>query len=215
MLAKRANDGMDTNVPTRPAQCRASTGRRRPIYSRVRRAARRVTPFAIDGAARYRVPPPPALRSQRYARDYEEVKRIGDIAGREHPKDRADVARFYAPTTSCRSTFLRHGRSASRNARRWLRTRAASRSSAWRSSTPWSCFDSKYFYDYWRPVTAIRLGNLDGNRRTDGDRWTHGLSAPFPSYPSGTPRSVEQRNACSNVCSARTGSAITLPARDP
>jgi hypothetical protein len=50
-----------------------------------------------------------------------------------------------------------------------------------------ACFDSKYFYDFWRPVTAIHLGSSDGNRETDGDaNWaTFVPTPPFPSYPSG------------------------------
>lgn len=48
-------------------------------------------------------------------------------------------------------------------------------------------WDAKYFYDYWRPVTAIRLADLDGNSATEADAtWTPLLvTPPFPSYTSG------------------------------
>jgi len=111
MLARRANDGMDTDVPYRPGtlpgQYRPTPPDFTPAFGE---QLGRVTPFAIDSAARYRVPPPPALRSERYARDYEEVKRVGDIASRERPKDRADVARFYAPDDIVPIYFLRRAR---------------------------------------------------------------------------------------------------------
>jgi hypothetical protein len=49
------------------------------------------------------------------------------------------------------------------------------------------CWDAKYFYDYWRPITAIRSGDVDGNAGTPGDpTWTPLLATPsFPAYTSG------------------------------
>ena len=189
MLAKRANDGMDTNVPytpgTLPGQYRPTPPDFTPAFGA---QLGRVTPFAIDSVARYRVPPPPALRSQRYARDYEEVKRVGDIASRERPKDRADVARFYAPDdivpiyfSAARQVSLAQRKTLAENARSFALLGMAI------FDAMVVCFDSKYFYDYWRPVTAIRLGHLDGNRHTDADpSWTPLVfTPPFPSYPSG------------------------------
>jgi PAP2 superfamily len=50
-----------------------------------------------------------------------------------------------------------------------------------------SVFETKYFYNYWRPVTAIRAGDTDNNRKTDPDpNWLPLIpTPPFPSYPSG------------------------------
>jgi hypothetical protein len=189
MLAKRANDGMDTDVPytpgTLPGQYRPTPSDFTPAFGA---HLGRVTPFAIDNVARYRVAAPPALRSERYARDYEEVKRVGDIASRERPKDRADVARFYALDaivpiyfSAARQVSLAQRKTLAENARIFALLGIAI------FDAMVVCFDSKYFYDYWRPVTAIRLGHTDGNRRTDADpTWTPFVfTPPFPSYPSG------------------------------
>jgi hypothetical protein len=189
MLAKRANDGMDTNVPytpgTLPGQYRPTPPEFIPAFGA---QLGRVTPFAIDRVARFRVPPPPALRSERYARHYGEVKRVGDLASRERPKDRADVARFYAPDdivpiyfSAARQVSLAQGKTLAENARTFALLGMAI------FDAMVVCFDSKYFYDYWRPVTAIRLGNTDGNRHTEADAaWTPFVfTPPFPSYPSG------------------------------
>ena len=189
MLAKRANDGMDTDVPytpgTLPGQYRPTPPDFTPAFGA---QLGRVTPFAIDSVARYRVPPPPALRSERYARNYEEVKRVGDIASRERPKDRADVARFFAPDdivpiyfSAARQVSLAQRKTLAENARIFALLGMAI------FDAMVVCFDSKYFYDYWRPVTAIRLGHTDGNRHTDADpTWTPFVfTPPFPSYPSG------------------------------
>jgi hypothetical protein len=189
MLAKRANDGMDTDVRftpgTLPGQYRPTPPDFHPAFGA---QLGRVRPFAIDNVARYRVAAPPALRSERYARDYEEVKRLGDIASRERPKDRADVARFYAPDdivpiyfSAARQVSLAQRKTLAENARIFALLGMAI------FDAMIVCFDSKYFYDYWRPVTAIRLGHTDGNRRTDADpTWTPFVfTPPFPSYPSG------------------------------
>jgi hypothetical protein len=116
------------------------------------------------------------------------VKRVGDIASRERPKDRADVARFYAPDdivpiyfSGARQVSLAQRKTLAENARNFALLGMAI------FDAMVVCFDSKYFYDYWRPVTAIRLGHTDGNRRTDADpTWTPFVfTPPFPSYPSG------------------------------
>ena len=132
--------------------------------------------------------PPPALRSARYTRDYDEVKRVGDVASSERPKDRADVARFYEPDwivpiyfSAARQVSLAQGKTLAENARIFALLGMAI------YDAMVACFDSKYFYDYWRPVTAIHLGHTDGNHETDADaNWAPFVfTPPFPSYPSG------------------------------
>jgi hypothetical protein len=149
-----------------------------------------VSTFAIDDAARFRVRPPPALRSERYTHDYDEVKRVGDTKAAEsdRPKDRADVARFYEPDwivpiyfSAARQVSQAQGKTLAENARSFALLGMAI------YDAMVACFDSKYFYDYWRPVTAIHLGHTDGNHDTDADaNWAPFVfTPPFPSYPSG------------------------------
>jgi hypothetical protein len=189
ILARRANDGMETVVPYTPG---ALPGRYRPTPPDFTPAfgtqLSRVTPFAIDSAARYRVPPPPALRSQRYGRDYGEVKKLGELISKKRPNDRADVARFYAPDgivpiyfSAARQVSASQGKTLAENARIFALLGMAI------FDAMVACFDSKYFYDYWRPVTAIRMGDTDANRQTEADSgWTPFVfTPPFPSYPSG------------------------------
>jgi hypothetical protein len=189
MLAKRANDGMDVDVPYTPG---VSPGQYRPTPPDFTPAfgagLGQVVPFAIDSAARFRVRPPPALRSERYTRDYAEVKRVGDVASSERPQDRADVARFYEPNaivpiyfSAARQVSQAQGKTLSENARIFALLGMVI------FDAMVACFDSKYFYDYWRPVTAIRLADTDANRHTDADaNWAPLVfTPPFPSYPSG------------------------------
>jgi hypothetical protein len=155
-----------------------------------------VTPFGVPSApnsqawiARFAPAPPPALTSKRYANDYDESKRVGDVNSTptERPKDRADVARFYAVSSPsfvfnlvARQVAAANQSSLSENARVLALLNMATNDSLVVS------FWTKYHYNLWRPETAIREGDLDGNRRTDGDPFfePYVLTPCFPSYPS-------------------------------
>ena len=189
MLAKRAGDGMDAQVPyipgTLPGQYRPTPPDFTPAFMP---GLGQVTPFAIDSAVRFRVRPPPALHSHRYTLDYNDVKKVGGMDSRDRPKDRADVARYYAISEpvdiyfpAARQVSLAQGKTLAENARIFALLGMAIFDAAV------ACFESKYFYDYWRPVTAIHLGDQDGNRNTHADaRWANFVpTPPFPSYPSG------------------------------
>jgi hypothetical protein len=139
---------------------------------------RNLRPFAIERSDQFRSTPPPALTSQRYARGYNEVMRVGSIDSAFRPQDRADVARFYAATapvpvwnSAAAQVAVEQGRSMSENARALaLMDVAIADASA-------SVFDTKYSYDFWRPETAIHAS---------GDTtWKPYIVTPcFPSYGS-------------------------------
>lgn len=188
VLAERENDGSIDNTPytpgTEPGEYRPTPPDFTPAF---RPGLGQVKTFAIKSGAQFRIAPPPALGSRRYARDYNEVKRVGDVDSSERPPDRADVARFYAVTDTvlwypvAREASQAQGKTLAENARIFALLGIAIFDAAV------AVFDSKYFYNYWRPVTAIHNGDRDGNRKTDADaNWaTFVPTPPFPSYPSG------------------------------
>jgi hypothetical protein len=155
-----------------------------------------MTPFGVPSVpgskawiAQFALDPPPALTSRRYARDYNEVKRVGNVSSdlTDRPQDRADVARFYAASSpsfvfnlAARQVAAEKGSSLSKNARTLALLNMASNDSLVVS------FWTKYHYKLWRPETAIFEGNLDGNPRTDADTTykPYILTPCFPSYPS-------------------------------
>ena len=155
-----------------------------------------MTPFGVPSVpgsqawiAQFAPGPPPALTSTRYARDYNEVKRVGNVSSdlTERPPDRADVARFYATSSpsfvfnlAARQVASAEGTSLSQNARALALLNMASNDSLVAS------FWTKYHYKLWRPETAIFEGNFDGNPKTDGDVTfkPYILTPCFPSYPS-------------------------------
>jgi PAP2 superfamily len=155
-----------------------------------------VTPFGVPSVpgsqawiARFAPGAPPALASKRYARDYNEVKRVGAMSSdlTNRPQDRADVARFYAGSTpsfvfnlAARQVAAAKGNSLSANARAFALLNMAS------SDSLVASFWTKYHYKLWRPETAIFKGDLDGNAKTDADVTfvPYILTPCFPSYPS-------------------------------
>jgi hypothetical protein len=189
MIALRANDGsapLETFLPssTDPGVWQPTP----PAFGPgVFLNWRNVTPFGIETGDQFRLEPPPALTSERYRRAYDEVKRVGELNSSDRPQDRSNVAKFYAaaaPTqvwnAAAQQVASERRMSLSAEARAFALMNMAT------SDALVAIFDTKYFYVFWRPVTAIRAGDLDGNPRTDGDpAWTPFITTPsFPGYAS-------------------------------
>jgi hypothetical protein len=196
MIALRASDGSQTpefHVPGSPAvgvweatpSCAAPPANGRGAFLHWRN----VTPFGIPGVADFMPEPPPALTSNRYLKDYNEVKRVGNITAglADRPQDRIDVALFYAaasPTalasSAARQIAAAKGHSLSENARNLALINMSINDSLVVS------FATKYHYFLWRPETAIRAGDADGLDRTVGEpSFAPFVVTPcFPSYPS-------------------------------
>lgn len=146
-----------------------------------------VTPFGIEHPSDFLLPGPPSLTSNRYAKDYLEVKTVGAANSVDRPADRTDVARLYAASspsfalsTIARQISVAKGLSVSNNARAFALIMMGINDSLIAS------FYNKYHYTFWRPATAIPAGAADGNEKTDGDAaYVPFISTPcFPSYPS-------------------------------
>jgi hypothetical protein len=145
-----------------------------------------VTPFALQSTAQCHVGPPPKLTSGLYTKDYNEVKDLGSLNSTIRTPEQTDMANFFADNPgqiwgrllrSLAANFNYLGDSARLFALTYL-SNADSGICAW---------DSKYSYVFWRPITAIREGDNDGNPDTIGDStWTPFLNTPpYPDYTSG------------------------------
>lgn len=214
MLLLRADDGWDDTVPYTPGD---DPGDWQPTPPANAPAFLThwglVTPFGLESGSQFRLPPPPKLNSKKYAEAYDEVKRVGRFDSPFRPQDRTDVARFYAAATpvqafnsAARQVSAAQGLSLSENARVFALLAMAI------ADASIAVFDTKYHYNLWRPVTAIRNGDLDGNDQTDPDPdWLPLIATPaFPSYPSahgtvsGAARAVLER------AFGKDGLAVTL-----
>jgi hypothetical protein len=146
-----------------------------------------VTPFGVKDSSQFRAGPPPALTSLRYRRDFDEVKAVGGVDSTERSDHLTTVARFYnaalAPAVwndvARQLATARHTRLAT-NARAFALLNMAI------SDGLETSMETKYHYRFWRPETAIRAADIDGNRKTEADpEFAPLIVTPcFPSYPS-------------------------------
>ena len=144
-------------------------------------------PWLMSNAAEFRPAPPPALTSAAWARDYNEVKELGGRTSTRRTAEQTEIARFWEFSLPSiylgvvRSVADTPGRDMTRNAR-LLATVAQAMDDAMIG-----VFDAKYHYNFWRPATAIRNGDIDGHDATQRDAsWTSLSDAPMhPEYPSG------------------------------
>jgi hypothetical protein len=144
-------------------------------------------PFSLPSADVFRPAGPPALTSKRWAKDYNEVKEIGSATSSTRTPEQTLAARFWGepPVQQARGSFRKFVSD------RQLDVVDASRYMAMVSVVAAdaiiACFDAKYHYLLWRPITAIRAGDTDGNPATVGDpAWSTLLAATpnHPEYPS-------------------------------
>lgn len=141
-------------------------------------------PWAIPDAAALRPPPPPALTSDRWARDYEEVRRVGGKTSADRTPHQTLMARYrqaFDLTPTMRLAADAPGRSPVQNARMFALYQMAF------DDAVIAMADAKAHYDFWRPITAIRNGGDDGHDATAPDAgWTPLLGTPnFAEYPCG------------------------------
>jgi hypothetical protein len=136
--------------------------------------------------AQFRPGPPPALASDTWARDYNEVKALGGKTSARRSAEQTEIARFWEFSLPpiyhgvVRSVATMPGREVTENARLFAAVAQAM------DDAMISVFDAKYHYNFWRPATAIRNGDIDGNDATEREvSWTPFIDAPMhPEYPS-------------------------------
>jgi hypothetical protein len=145
------------------------------------------TPWVLNTASQFRPAGPPALTSANYANDFNETKLMGKSTSAIRTADQTLYAAFWAASTSNYSFNQVAVRLA---AERHLTLSESSRLLALvniaMADALIGCFDAKYEYTFWRPVTAIPLAATDGNAATDEDAtWAPLLvTPPHPEYPS-------------------------------
>lgn len=146
-----------------------------------------VTPWVLRSGSQFRPDPPPALTSERYARDYNEVAQVGALVSATRTDEQTQIALFWRGSpTAIWNPILRNALNA-----RPLGLAGAARAAALfylaAADASIACWEAKYFYNFWRPQPAIVNGDADGNDATAGDPIWRPLLAtpPHPDYLSG------------------------------
>jgi hypothetical protein len=146
-----------------------------------------VNPFVLRSGSQFRPDAPPARDSERYARDYNEIKQIGVQNGSTRTAEQSQIALFWraSPTAIWNPVLNQVVASRDLNLSETARTFALFYLAAADSGI--ACWDAKYTYNFWRPMPAIRKGDTDGNAATEFDpAWSPFLpTPPHPEYPSG------------------------------
>jgi hypothetical protein len=182
-LTSRVGDGRGANVPYTPG---SGPGAWIPTSPAPPAAVwlSQMRPFAIESPTQFRPEPPPALDSDEWANDYNEVKRMGAVNSSERTPEETTLGRFFLPpgvpqvAGGLRQLAIEKGLSLKDNARLFAQIYVA------QADATIAGWDSKYHYGFWRPITAIRAGDTDGNPNTDADpTWTPlGTTPNHPEY---------------------------------
>ncbi len=182
VLAWRADDNAGTPERYRPA---TTAGAYVPTMMPAVPHWPQRKPWVMASCDQFRPGPPPALTSEVWVRDYNEIKAVGAKNSTTRTQAQTDIARFWEATAPTiyypvvRSVANVPGREITQNARLLALTAEAI------DDAMIAVFDAKYYYNFWRPVTAIRNGDIDGNDATERDAgWLPFIDTPMhPEYP--------------------------------
>ncbi len=184
VFADRQNDA--TNAPdtyrplTRPGAWVPTTP---PLFSQYATAK----PWGMKAANQFRPAPPPKLSSALYARDYNEVKDLGALKSVKRSDAQSDAVRFWTQGNFFVAWYQAAGQI---SGRKQLALADNARLFTLLSMGIANCYildwDAKFTYQFWRPLTAIRNGDQDGNEATERDAgWLPLNATPMhPEYPS-------------------------------
>lgn len=146
-----------------------------------------VTPFTIKDPSQFRPGPPPALTSPEYIRAYNEVKALGRNSGSTRTLEQTETAYFWNMNYPAQLNLMIRELSAARVSNISDNSRLFALTSTAMADSIITAWDSKVTYAFWRPITAIKLGDQDDNPKTEGDpTWDSLIPAPpYPDYTSG------------------------------
>jgi PAP2 superfamily len=218
LLAIRANDG--SNVAPPPFVPGTAAGDFRPtppnLPAPVFTTWGQVTPFVLDSGNQFRPAPPPALTSDAYAAAINEVQSLGSATSTTRTADQTEIGKFWAPPIQnfwnqiAQTVALSHHSDLPTTARLFAALNLSFADSAI------AFYDAKYTYQLWRPVTAIRLADSDGNAATLADpSWLPlaGNTPADPSYPGAhSTISAAGADVLASFFGDRQSFAVTSPA---
>jgi len=190
-LALRAGDGRNANVPYEfqppgPGVYQITPGAPAPPATPAAPWIAKMKPLAIESPSQFRAYGPPNLTSTSWTKDFNETKEFGALNGSHRTPEQTEIGLFYteaAATQGSRSlrrfVAVQEHWSVADSARLFAQVYVTA------ADSDISCWDSKYYYNFWRPVTAIRTANIDGNDATRQDPdWLPLVVTPnHPEYP--------------------------------
>ena len=154
----------------------------------------------LKSADQFRPGPPPPLTSAIYARDYNETKSLGGVRNTARTAEQSDIVKFWTQTNispawqeAARQISAAKGLGLAENARLFALLNMAM------ANTFINDWDAKFTYNFWRPITAIRNGDMDGNDATERDPgWTPSNATPM--HPGISVTGGDRRRRVGSAC---------------
>jgi len=182
ILEERANDGASAADAYRP---KTRPGVYIPTPITVGSQFPNMTPFALASPSQFRAKPPPSLKSAEWARDYNEIKDFGVKNSTKRTARQTEDAHFWLLVGPRAYDPLPRQIVIAKNMDLLDSARFMALFSVAAVDAMIAVFDAKYKYEFWRPITAIRNGDIDGNPATERDATWQPIDATpmHPEYP--------------------------------
>jgi len=182
VIALRANDGSDLQERYRPyTKPGVYVPTVVPLFSRVPDT----TPWVMTSGSQFRPPPPPALDSETWTRDLNEIREIGARNSGKRTAEQTTIGRFWFLVGARTYNPIVRQAAIARNMDVIDCARLFALTSIAGNDALVAVFDAKYYYNLWRPVTAIRNADITLNKATPRDEsWLPLGDTPMhPEYP--------------------------------
>jgi len=189
-LALRAGDGRNAVVPylfgSGPGVYQLTPGAPAPPATPATPWLAKMRPFTLNSPSQFRADGPPNLTSAQWADDYNETKTWGAKTGSPRTQAQTDIGWFYTDNPGAYGNRSIRGIAAEQQLAIADSARFFAETYVTLADTFIGCWDSKFYYNFWRPVTAIRAGDTDDNDATERDPlWEPLATTPnHPEYPS-------------------------------
>ena len=182
IIEARANDGSDAPDDYRP---RTAPGVYVPTAITLSSMWPNMKPFVIRSASQFRPSPPISMEGEEWTKDYNEIKEYGRLVSAKRTADQTETARFWlVGPPAAYHPFVRELVAAKQmnviDTARFMALVAVGLTDA-----IIAVLEAKYQYNFWRPITAIWNGDIDGNPATDREAtWLPIAATPMhPEYP--------------------------------
>ena len=182
IIAVRANDGFNTPESYRP---QTSPGVYVPTIVPVESTAAKITPWVMRESSQFRPAPPPALTSDVWTRDLNEIREFGSINSTKRSAEQTTIARFWFFTGPRTYNAIVRQIATAKNMDLVDCARLYSLTAMAAADAFIAVFDGKYAYNFWRPITAIRNADTTNNPATPREAaWLPlGTTPMHPEYP--------------------------------
>lgn len=182
ILQLRANDGSQTRNAYRPM---TQPGVYVPTAFTIGWESTVMTPFAMTSPDQFRPGPPIDLKSEQWAKDYNEIKEVGERNSTARTARQTEDARFWLTTGPISMHPIERQIVAGRGMSVVDSAHFMAVVSVTEADAIQAVYEAKYQYQFWRPMTAIRNGDIDGNPATERVPTWEPIdnTPPHPEYP--------------------------------